>query len=245
MSDNINHPAHYTGVLVRGSEVECIEVIEALHLNYHVGNAFKYLWRHERKGASLEDLRKAIWYLSREIELRTSAAAILKPEPAAPAAPQPAKVAKAKSHPKNASGRGLLVLKTCPKCGERKGAQAFLAGEPACRKCQTAGKVSRLTKRCTRCGQPKGVTAFPGGGEVCALCLAKPDAANPAPPTNGAKAVYRLSQEQMGEYRDDAADIHAAARDVARRTGKPTVLVMSPTGKVLAELAASVGVAVG
>jgi hypothetical protein len=45
--------------------VECIQVTE--HFNFCIGNAIKYLWRAGRKGGYLEDLRKAAWYINREI----------------------------------------------------------------------------------------------------------------------------------------------------------------------------------
>jgi len=61
-ADPINHPAHYTF-----SAVEPIDVIEAWQLGFHLGNAVKYIARAERKGACLEDLKKARWYLDREI----------------------------------------------------------------------------------------------------------------------------------------------------------------------------------
>jgi hypothetical protein len=62
--DAINHPAHYN---LHPSGVECIDVVE--HFNFNVGNAIKYLWRHGWKGASIEDLKKAYWYIGREIAL--------------------------------------------------------------------------------------------------------------------------------------------------------------------------------
>ena len=62
MSDNINHPDHYTG---HPSGVECIAITE--HMSFCVGNAMKYLWRAGMKGDAIEDLRKAIWYIEREI----------------------------------------------------------------------------------------------------------------------------------------------------------------------------------
>jgi len=62
MNDNVNHPKHYTA---HPSGVECIEVTE--HMNFCVGNAIKYLWRAGLKGEQVEDLRKARWYIDREI----------------------------------------------------------------------------------------------------------------------------------------------------------------------------------
>ena len=62
MSDPVNNPAHYTN---HPSGIECIQVTE--HMNFNRGNAVKYLWRCGDKGEPVEDLRKAIWYLEREI----------------------------------------------------------------------------------------------------------------------------------------------------------------------------------
>ena len=63
--DPVNHPRHYTS---SPSGIECIDVVEWLPFN--VGNAIKYLWRAGHKGAPIEDLRKSIWYIQREIERR-------------------------------------------------------------------------------------------------------------------------------------------------------------------------------
>ena len=66
MSDNVNHPKHYTE---HPSGVECIQITE--HMNFCIGNAVKYLWRAGLKhDDSLEDLRKARWYIEREINRR-------------------------------------------------------------------------------------------------------------------------------------------------------------------------------
>lgn len=66
MKDNVvNHPKHYTR---HPSGVECITITE--HMNFNVGNAIKYLWRSDLKNG-LEDLKKANWYISREIKRRT------------------------------------------------------------------------------------------------------------------------------------------------------------------------------
>ena len=61
-SDLINNPKHYTS---HPSGVECIEVAE--HMSFCIGNAIKYLWRNGLKGNSIEDLKKARWYIDREI----------------------------------------------------------------------------------------------------------------------------------------------------------------------------------
>lgn len=63
--DNVNHPKHYTS---HPSGVECIAVTE--HMSFCLGNVMKYIWRADEKGASIEDLKKARWYLDREIKLR-------------------------------------------------------------------------------------------------------------------------------------------------------------------------------
>ena len=62
MNDPVNHPKHYTS---HPSGVECIEVTE--HFNFNKGNAIKYIWRSSDKGKEVEDLRKARWYIDREI----------------------------------------------------------------------------------------------------------------------------------------------------------------------------------
>ena len=61
--DMVNHPPHYT---VNGIEV--IDVIENYKLNYRLGNVVKYVLRSDLKGNRLQDLKKALWYLQREIE---------------------------------------------------------------------------------------------------------------------------------------------------------------------------------
>lgn len=61
-NDPVNHPPHYTG---HPSGVECITVTE--HHNFCIGCAIKYLWRAGNKGDAVQDLRKAIWYIEREI----------------------------------------------------------------------------------------------------------------------------------------------------------------------------------
>ena len=62
MNDNVNHPKHYNS---HPSGVECIEITE--HMNFCLGNAVKYIWRASLKGNEVEDLRKARWYIDREI----------------------------------------------------------------------------------------------------------------------------------------------------------------------------------
>ena len=62
VKDNVNSPAHY----VAGG-IETIDYIEAKAFNYNLGNVVKYVSRSDYKGKKLEDLKKAQWYLSREI----------------------------------------------------------------------------------------------------------------------------------------------------------------------------------
>ena len=64
MWDIVNHPSHYTD-----GKIEVIEFIEDKNLNYHKGNAIKYICRAGKKDPQkeIEDLRKAIWYITREI----------------------------------------------------------------------------------------------------------------------------------------------------------------------------------
>lgn len=64
--DAVNHPKHYTQ---HPSGVEAIQVTE--HMNFCLGNAMKYIWRAGLKGDEMEDLKKAAWYINREIDRRT------------------------------------------------------------------------------------------------------------------------------------------------------------------------------
>lgn len=65
MKDLVNHPPHYTA---HASGVECIQITETM--NFCLGNAVKYIWRADLKGDAIEDLKKAVWYVNREIERR-------------------------------------------------------------------------------------------------------------------------------------------------------------------------------
>lgn len=64
-ADNVNHPSHYTD-----GSIEVIDYIEDKKLNYHLGNVVKYVSRAGKKDASktIEDLKKARWYLDRYID---------------------------------------------------------------------------------------------------------------------------------------------------------------------------------
>jgi len=65
MSDLINHPPHYTQ---HPSGIECIQITE--HMGFNLGNALKYIWRADLKDDAIGDLRKAAWYVQREIDKR-------------------------------------------------------------------------------------------------------------------------------------------------------------------------------
>ena len=62
-ADMVNHPPHYTA-----GGIETIDFIEAKKLGYNLGNVVKYITRSDLKGDRLENLKKAQWYLNREIK---------------------------------------------------------------------------------------------------------------------------------------------------------------------------------
>ena len=62
-ADPVNHPPHY-----KSGGIETIDFIESKGLNYRLGNVVKYITRADHKGNRQEDLKKALWYLQREIE---------------------------------------------------------------------------------------------------------------------------------------------------------------------------------
>jgi hypothetical protein len=66
MSDSVNHPKHYGG---KDNPYEAIKVIEAWKLGFCLGNTVKYISRAGKKKSAklIEDLKKAAWYLDREI----------------------------------------------------------------------------------------------------------------------------------------------------------------------------------
>ncbi len=65
MNDIVNHPPHYKS---HPSGIECIQITE--HMSFCLGNAIKYIWRADLKNDAIEDLKKARWYLDREIQKR-------------------------------------------------------------------------------------------------------------------------------------------------------------------------------
>ena len=63
----VDHPKHYNM-----HSIEPIDVIEDWGLNFNLGSVVKYIARSDYKGAPIEDLEKAVWYLRREVERRKS-----------------------------------------------------------------------------------------------------------------------------------------------------------------------------
>jgi hypothetical protein len=61
--DEVNHPKYYNQ---DDMPCECIEITK--HFNFCLGSAIKYIWRHRDKNNPIKDLRKAIWYIEKEIE---------------------------------------------------------------------------------------------------------------------------------------------------------------------------------
>lgn len=66
--DSVNHPPYYGGA---DNPYEAIRVIEAWDLGFHLGSAVKYIARAGKKGDIIEDLKKAQWYIEREIAEQT------------------------------------------------------------------------------------------------------------------------------------------------------------------------------
>jgi hypothetical protein len=60
----INNPAHYGGA---DNPYEAIKIIEALELDFLLGNVVKYISRAGKKDDLIQDLKKAKWYLDRKI----------------------------------------------------------------------------------------------------------------------------------------------------------------------------------
>ena len=63
--ETVNHPAHYNH-----GKFECADVIDDWGLNWELGSAVKYICRCDYKDNPVEDLKKAIWYIQREIDRR-------------------------------------------------------------------------------------------------------------------------------------------------------------------------------
>lgn len=85
MSDPVNHPSHYHSEYWHsacGKTIECIDIVR--HMDFNTGNAVKYAWRAGKKGDTIEDLEKAVWYLQDRVSelkrLREAAEALEKKE---------------------------------------------------------------------------------------------------------------------------------------------------------------------
>ena len=67
-NEYIDHPQHYGG---EDNPYEVIQVVESLEMDFHLGNVFKYIARAGKKETDkeLQDLKKALWYLDRKIQL--------------------------------------------------------------------------------------------------------------------------------------------------------------------------------
>lgn len=72
MVDMVNHPPHYSAHKVFSRE--CIKYTR--HMNFTAGNAFKYLYRQGQKFNTVEDLKKALWYISDEVYFGNGASPI-------------------------------------------------------------------------------------------------------------------------------------------------------------------------
>ena len=59
----VNHPSHYNM-----GKYEAIDVIEDWNLNFNLGNAIKYISRAGHKDDIVQDLKKSLWYIGREIQ---------------------------------------------------------------------------------------------------------------------------------------------------------------------------------
>lgn len=66
MREMVNHPSHYQSK----SGIEAIDVIEAFDLGFNLGNVVKYILRCGKKDSDIQELKKAKWYLEREISNR-------------------------------------------------------------------------------------------------------------------------------------------------------------------------------
>ncbi len=73
--DNVNHPPHYNSRDIyktcdcgASTHIECIDITR--NFNFNLGNALKYIWRADYKDRTIEDLKKAVWYINDEIRQR-------------------------------------------------------------------------------------------------------------------------------------------------------------------------------
>ena len=61
--EKVDHPTYY-----QGKKYEAIDIIEDYNLDFHLGNAIKYILRAGKKDDKLKDLNKAMWYLKRSCQ---------------------------------------------------------------------------------------------------------------------------------------------------------------------------------
>ena len=71
--EKVNHPKHYNI-----GKIEVIDFIEDQKLEFHEGNAVKYIARAKHKGKEEEDLEKAVWYLNRKLKKMKSEVSLIK-----------------------------------------------------------------------------------------------------------------------------------------------------------------------
>lgn len=63
--ESVNHPSHYGG---ENNPLEVINIIEHYNLNFNLGNVIKYCLRAGKKDELIQELKKAQWYINREIQ---------------------------------------------------------------------------------------------------------------------------------------------------------------------------------
>tara|TARA_R110000765_G_scaffold341802_1_gene431912 strand:- start:131 stop:409 length:279 start_codon:yes stop_codon:yes gene_type:complete len=63
--DPVSNPQHYT----EGRGHQPLDVIEDWGLDFHLGNVLKYISRAGRKDSMVQDLNKAMYYLSRRVDM--------------------------------------------------------------------------------------------------------------------------------------------------------------------------------
>lgn len=66
-NEDTTNPSHYRS---HPSGIECIQVTQSM--SFCLGNAVKYIWRADLKNndGGVEDLKKAAWYINRELNRR-------------------------------------------------------------------------------------------------------------------------------------------------------------------------------
>lgn len=74
VKEMVNHPIHYQGLEVNGTNVECIDAMEGLKGWYNTAifcelNIFKYNWRVGEKDMIPQELGKIAWYGNKAKEL--------------------------------------------------------------------------------------------------------------------------------------------------------------------------------